>query len=106
MYRKGLFFNDIYHLVRCHNPQLFEVEAEKELHAAAIASSKEVLAVTVAYDYASHISGITSYGIYATIDENHCEGMIPMRDIADDYYDFDEKNFILRYFLYNKFMLY
>lgn len=35
------------------NPQLFEVEAEKELHAAAIASSKEVLAATVAYDYAA-----------------------------------------------------
>ena len=43
----------------------------------------------------AHISCITSYGIYATIDENHCEGMIPMRDIADDYYDFDEKNFCL-----------
>lgn len=46
-------------------------------------------------EFDAHISGITSYGIYATIDENHCEGMIPMRDIADDYYDFDEKNFCL-----------
>jgi len=46
-------------------------------------------------EFDAHISGITSYGIYATIDENHCEGMIPMRDIAGDYYDFDEKNFCL-----------
>ena len=46
-------------------------------------------------EFDAHISGITSYGIYATIDENHCEGMIPMRDIADDYYDFDERNFCL-----------
>lgn len=45
--------------------------------------------------YDAHISGITSYGIYAEIDENHCEGMIPMRDLDDDYYDFDEKNFCL-----------
>lgn len=45
--------------------------------------------------YDAHISGITSYGIYAEIDENHCEGMVPMRDLDDDYYDFDEKNFIL-----------
>jgi ribonuclease R len=44
----------------------------------------------------AHISGITSYGIYAEIDENHCEGMVPMRDLDDDYYDFDEKNFLLR----------
>lgn len=45
--------------------------------------------------YDAHISGITSYGIYAEIDENHCEGMVPMRDLDDDYYDFDEKNFLL-----------
>lgn len=44
----------------------------------------------------AHISGITSYGIYAEIDENHCEGMVPMRDLDDDYYDFDERNFLLR----------
>ena len=44
----------------------------------------------------AHISGITSYGIYAEIDENHCEGMIPMRDLGDDYYDFDERNFCLK----------
>lgn len=46
--------------------------------------------------YDAHISGITSYGIYAEIDDNHCEGMVPMRDLSDDYYDFDEKNFLLR----------
>lgn len=46
-------------------------------------------------EFDAHISGITSYGIYAEIDENHCEGMIPMRDLNDDYYEFDEKNFCL-----------
>ena len=46
-------------------------------------------------EYDAHISGITSYGIYAEIDENHCEGMVPMRDLDDDYYDFDERNFCL-----------
>ena len=46
-------------------------------------------------EYDAHISGITSYGIYAEIDENHCEGMVPMRDLNDDYYDFDENNFCL-----------
>ena len=45
--------------------------------------------------YDAHISGIQSFGIYAEIDENHCEGMIPMRDLDDDYYDFDEKNYYL-----------
>ena len=43
----------------------------------------------------AHISGITSFGIYCEIDENHCEGMVPMRELDDDYYDFDEKNYCL-----------
>ena len=43
----------------------------------------------------AHISGIQSYGIYCEIDENHCEGMVPMRDLDDDYYDFDERNYCL-----------
>ena len=45
--------------------------------------------------YDAHISSIQSYGIYCEIDENHCEGMVPMRDLDDDYYDFDEKNYCL-----------
>ena len=55
----------------------------------------EFMADKVGEIYDAHISGITSYGIYAEIDENHCEGMIPMRDLGDDYYDFDERNFCL-----------
>ena len=56
----------------------------------------EFMADKVGETFAAHISGITSYGIYAEIDENHCEGMIPMRDLSDDYYEFDERNFCLR----------
>ena len=55
----------------------------------------EFMAEKLGETYDAHISGITSYGIYAEIDENHCEGMIPMRDLGDDYYDFDERNFCL-----------
>ena len=46
-------------------------------------------------EYDAHISGIQSYGIYSEIDENHCEGMVPMRDLDDDYYEFDERNYCL-----------
>ena len=55
----------------------------------------EFMADKIGETYDAHISGITSYGIYAEIDENHCEGMIPMHDLGDDYYDFDERNFCL-----------
>ena len=55
----------------------------------------EFMADKIGETYDAHISGITSYGIYAEIDGNHCEGMVPMRDLDDDYYDFDERNFCL-----------
>ena len=55
----------------------------------------EFMADKIGNTYDAHISGLTSYGIYAQIDETHCEGMIPIRDLGNDYYDFDEKNFTI-----------
>ena len=42
------------------------------------------------------ISGVTEYGLYVEVNENKCEGMVPLRDLCDDYYEFDEKNYCLR----------
>ena len=55
----------------------------------------EFMADKIGNVYKAHISGIQSYGIYCEIDENHCEGMVPMRDLDDDYYEFDERNYCL-----------
>ena len=55
----------------------------------------EFMADKLGETYDAHISGIQSYGIYCEIDENHCEGMVPMRDLDDDYYEFDERNYYL-----------
>ncbi|MDE7379267.1 MAG: ribonuclease R [Paraprevotella sp.] len=41
------------------------------------------------------ISGVTEFGLYVEINENKCEGMIPLRDLDDDYYEFDERNYCL-----------
>ena len=41
------------------------------------------------------ISGVTEWGIYVEIVENKCEGMCRIRDIKDDYYTFDEKQYAL-----------
>lgn len=45
--------------------------------------------------YDGVISGVTEWGLYVELDENKCEGLVPMRDLADDYYDFDERNYCL-----------
>ena len=42
------------------------------------------------------ISGISEWGIYVELNETKCEGLVPMRDLDDDYYEFDEKNYCLR----------
>ncbi|MCQ2290649.1 MAG: ribonuclease R [Muribaculaceae bacterium] len=42
-----------------------------------------------------HISGVTEWGLYVELNETHCEGMIPVRDLDDDFYEFDEKNYCL-----------
>ncbi len=41
------------------------------------------------------ISGVTEWGFYVELDDNMCEGLVPVRDLADDYYDLDEKNYCL-----------
>jgi ribonuclease R len=41
------------------------------------------------------ISGITEWGIYVELVGCKCEGMVPMRDLTDDFYDYDEDNYRL-----------
>jgi ribonuclease R len=48
------------------------------------------------YVYHGVISGVTEWGIYVELNENKCEGLVSTRDLVDDFYVFDEKNYCLR----------
>ena len=56
----------------------------------------EFMSERIGKTYQGVVSGVTEWGLYVEINENKCEGMIPMRDLDDDYYEFDEKNYCLR----------
>ena len=42
------------------------------------------------------ISGVTEWGIYVEIIENQCEGMIHIRELGDDFYEYDEENYCIK----------
>ncbi|UVV56946.1 ribonuclease R [Bacteroides fragilis] len=56
----------------------------------------EFMSERLGQTYDGVISGVTEWGLYVELNENKCEGMIPIRDLDDDYYEFDEKNYCLR----------
>ena len=41
------------------------------------------------------ISGVNGWGFYVELDDNRCEGLVPIRDLEDDYYELDEKNYCI-----------
>ncbi len=55
----------------------------------------EFMADHLGETYSGIISGVTEWGLYVELDSNKCEGLVPVRDLADDYYDFDERNYCL-----------
>ena len=77
-----------------HSSEMEQVAANAERDSIKY-KAVEFMSERVGNVYDAHISGIQSYGIYCEIDENHCEGLVPMRDLDDDYYDFDERNYCL-----------
>jgi ribonuclease R len=55
----------------------------------------EYLENNIGSTYMGIISGVTEWGMYVEIEENKCEGMIRLRDISDDFYVLDEKNYCI-----------
>jgi ribonuclease R len=84
-----------------HYEVLSKHSSEKEKKAADAERSSvkykqaEFLKDNIGSMYTGVISGVTEWGMYVQIIENNCEGMIRLRDISDDFYTWDEKNYAI-----------
>lgn len=87
--------NKDYYEELCEHCSDMEVTAQNAERDSIKYKMVEFMADKVGNVYDGHISGIQSYGVFVEIDENHCEGLVSLRDLGDDYYDFDEKNYCL-----------
>lgn len=76
----------------CSNMEQLAANAER---ASIKYKQVEYMADRLGNDYEGVITGVTEWGLYVELDENKCEGLVPIRDLADDFYDLDEKNFCL-----------
>ncbi len=88
--------NKEYYEELCEHSSDMEVTAQNAERDSIKYKMVEFMGDKIGNVYNAHISGLTSYGIYCEIDENHCEGMVPLFDLDDDYYDFDERNYCLK----------
>lgn len=55
----------------------------------------EFMADRLGQEFDGKVSGVTEFGLYVEVEDTMCEGMVPLRMLLDDYYEFDERNFCL-----------
>lgn len=79
----------------CQHASQMEKKAADAERASIKYKQAEFLQDNIGQIYAGIISGVTEWGMYVEIEENKCEGMIRLRDISDDFYTLDEKNYCI-----------
>jgi len=77
-----------------HSSQMEKRAADAE-RASVKYKQAEYLQDNVGKEFEGIISGVTEWGMYVELVENKCEGMIRLRDINDDFYVLDEKNYCI-----------
>ena len=85
---------DEYEKFSMHSSQMEKKAADAE-RASVKYKQAEFLQNNVGMKYIGIISGLTEWGMYVEIIENKCEGMIRLRDLNDDFYVLDEKNYCI-----------
>ncbi|TCD10540.1 ribonuclease R [Pedobacter frigidisoli] len=85
---------EFYEVASVHSSAMEKRAADAE-RASIKYKQAEYLENNIGTEYKGIISGVTEWGMYVEIEENKCEGMIRLRDISDDFYVLDEKNYCI-----------
>jgi ribonuclease R len=80
----------------CRHASKMEVLAMEAERASIKYKQTEFMQDKIGRQFEGVISGVTEWGIYVEILENKCEGMIPIRDLAGDFYEYEEENYCIR----------
>ena len=86
----------------CDHSSIMEQIAANAERASIKYKQVEFMGERMGQEFDGTISGVTEWGLYVEVNENKCEGMIPMRELDDDFYDFDEKAYCLTGRRYHK----
>ncbi|GHT77505.1 ribonuclease R [Bacteroidia bacterium] len=76
----------------CSNMESVSAQAER---ASIKYKQVEFMSDKIGMAFDGVISGVTEWGLYVELNENMCEGMVPLRDLNDDFYELDEKTYSL-----------
>ena len=79
----------------CKHSSDMETRAANAERASIKYKQVEFMADKIGVVFKGVISGVKDWGIYVELEENKCEGMIPLHELTDDYYEFDEKNYCI-----------
>jgi ribonuclease R len=91
----GQSANEAYYEKLCQHCSQMEKKAADAERASVKYKQAEFLRDQIGSVYTGIISGVTEWGMYVEIIENKCEGMIRLREISDDFYTLDEKNYAI-----------
>lgn len=83
-----------YEKMSIHSSQMEKKAADAE-RASVKYKQAEYLQNNIGEEFSGIISGLTEWGMYVEIIANKCEGMIRLRDLNDDFYVLDEKNYCI-----------
>ncbi|HHT04179.1 MAG TPA: ribonuclease R, partial [Bacteroidales bacterium] len=87
---------------KCEHCSLMEKRAAEAERASIKYKQAEFLSDKIGQVFKGVISGVSKWGLYVLIDENKCEGLIPVRTLKDDFYYIDEDNYQVVGRKYNK----